>query len=101
MTSLEEVATEEVPNQAVVANVALPPARKEGRIVGQAPSRVVVNHDPTAHAETEAIRDAARRLGPDLLERIHIESGGVPARVHLVASMLLRAIRSLVAATGR
>jgi tRNA(Arg) A34 adenosine deaminase TadA len=36
---------------------------KEGRIVGQAPSRVVVNHDPTAHAETEAIRDAARRLG--------------------------------------
>jgi tRNA(Arg) A34 adenosine deaminase TadA len=36
---------------------------REGRIVGQAPSRVVVNHDPTAHAETEAIRDAARRLG--------------------------------------
>jgi tRNA(Arg) A34 adenosine deaminase TadA len=36
---------------------------REGRIVGQAPSRVVVKHDPTAHAETEAIRDAARRLG--------------------------------------
>jgi hypothetical protein len=36
---------------------------RQGRIVGQAPSRVVVNHDPTAHAETEAIRDAARRLG--------------------------------------
>ena len=36
---------------------------RAGRIVGQAPSRVVVNHDPTAHAETEAIRDAARRLG--------------------------------------
>jgi tRNA(Arg) A34 adenosine deaminase TadA len=36
---------------------------KAGRIVGQAPSRVVVNGDPTAHAETEAIRDAARRLG--------------------------------------
>lgn len=34
-----------------------------GRIVGQAPSRVVVNRDPTAHAEMEAIRDAARRLG--------------------------------------
>ena len=32
-------------------------------IVGQAPSRVVVNRDPTAHAEMEAIRDAARRLG--------------------------------------
>ncbi len=36
---------------------------KDGRIVGQAPSRVVTNGDPTAHAEMEAIRDAARRLG--------------------------------------
>lgn len=36
---------------------------KDNRIVGEAPSRVVVNADPTAHAEMEAIRDAARRLG--------------------------------------
>ncbi len=36
---------------------------KDGRIVGQAPSRVVINRDPTAHAEIEAIRDAARNLG--------------------------------------
>jgi len=36
---------------------------KDGRIVGQAPSRVVVNTDPTGHAEMEAIRDASRRLG--------------------------------------
>jgi len=36
---------------------------RDGRIVGEAPSRVVVNGDPTAHAEMEAIRDAARRLG--------------------------------------
>lgn len=35
---------------------------REGVIVGQAPSRVVANTDPTAHAEIEAIRDAARRL---------------------------------------
>lgn len=34
-----------------------------GTIVAQAPSRVIVNGDPTAHAEMEAIRDAARRLG--------------------------------------
>ena len=33
------------------------------KIVGQSPSHVVVNRDPTAHAEMEAIRDAARRLG--------------------------------------
>ena len=36
---------------------------RDGRIVGEAPSRVVTGVDPTAHAETEAIRDAARRLG--------------------------------------
>lgn len=32
-------------------------------IVGQSPSRVIVNNDPIAHAEIEAIRDAASRLG--------------------------------------
>jgi tRNA(Arg) A34 adenosine deaminase TadA len=31
-------------------------------VVGAAPSRVVTGTDPTAHAEMEAIRDAARRL---------------------------------------
>ncbi len=36
---------------------------RAGRIVGQAPSRVVTHGDPTAHAEMEAIRDAVRRLG--------------------------------------
>ena len=33
-----------------------------GEIVGAAGSRVVIAGDPTAHAEMEAIRDAARRL---------------------------------------
>ncbi|MBT6095572.1 MAG: nucleoside deaminase [Rhodospirillaceae bacterium] len=36
---------------------------RDGEIIGQSPSRVIVNTDPTAHAEIEAIRDAARRLG--------------------------------------
>lgn len=36
---------------------------KDGRIVGQSPSRVILDGDPTAHAEMQAIRDAARRLG--------------------------------------
>lgn len=35
----------------------------DGRIVGEAPSRTVTTSDPTAHAEMESIRDAARRLG--------------------------------------
>ena len=39
---------------------------KQGRVVAQAPSRVILRGDPTAHAEMEAIRDAARRLGKDL-----------------------------------
>lgn len=36
---------------------------RDGRIVGEAASRVVIDRDPTAHAEMEAIRDAARRSG--------------------------------------
>ena len=36
---------------------------RNGIVVGEAASRVVVHGDPTAHAEMEAIRDAARRLG--------------------------------------
>ena len=36
---------------------------KDRSIVGEAPSRVVTAGDPTAHAEMEAIRDAARKLG--------------------------------------
>lgn len=36
---------------------------KDGRIIGQAPSRVVFHKDPTAHAEMEALRDAAKRVG--------------------------------------
>ena len=35
---------------------------KDGEIVAAAPSRVVTRGDPTAHAEMEALRDAARRL---------------------------------------
>jgi tRNA(Arg) A34 adenosine deaminase TadA len=34
-----------------------------GRIVGEGVSAVVITPDPTAHAEMQAIRDAARRLG--------------------------------------
>lgn len=36
---------------------------KDQRIVGQGVSAVVTDNDPTAHAEMQAIRDAARRLG--------------------------------------
>lgn len=49
-----------------------------GIIVGQAPSRVIVNGDPTAHAEMEAIRDAARRLGTRNLSAHVIYSSSRP-----------------------
>ena len=39
----------------------------DGRIVGEGPSRVVLNADPEAHAEREALRDARRRLGRSTL----------------------------------
>lgn len=50
------VETGDQPYGAVIVN-------PRGQIVGQAPSRVVVRGDPTAHAEMEAIRDAAARSG--------------------------------------
>jgi guanine deaminase len=36
---------------------------KNGAIVGEGPSEVITSNDPTAHAEMQAIRAAARRLG--------------------------------------
>ena len=36
---------------------------RQGVVVGEGPSRVILHGDPTAHAEMEAVRDACRRLG--------------------------------------
>lgn len=40
----------------------------DGRLVGEGPSRVVIDRDPDAHAERVALRDARRRLGRDRLD---------------------------------
>jgi hypothetical protein len=71
---------------------------KDGRFVGQAPSRVVVNRDPTAHAEIEAIRDAAQ-LGNARPQRLrdvwHVESlpdvrgGGLLGQPHSYAFRII------------
>ena len=50
-------------------------------IVGAAPSRVVTATDPTAHAEMEAIRDAARRLGTRELSGCVLVSTSRPCRM--------------------
>ena len=36
---------------------------RDGKLIASAPSRVVITTDPTAHAEMEALRAAARILG--------------------------------------
>ncbi|MGH7308082.1 MAG: nucleoside deaminase [Candidatus Rokuibacteriota bacterium] len=59
---------------------------KDGRVVGEGPSRVVVNRDPTAHAEMEAIRDAARRLGTRDLSGSVIYATSKPCRMCEAAS---------------
>ena len=46
---------DEVPVGAIVV--------KDGAIVGRGYNRPIAGHDPTAHAEVQALRDAAARLG--------------------------------------
>jgi tRNA(Arg) A34 adenosine deaminase TadA len=50
-------------------------------VVGAAPSRVVTANDPTAHAEMEAIRDAARRLRTRDLSGCTLVSTSRPCRM--------------------
>lgn len=50
-------------------------------IVGAAPSRVVSHTDPTAHAEMEAIRDAARQLRTRDLSGCVLVSTSRPCRM--------------------
>lgn len=54
---------------------------REDKIVGEAPSRVVTAADPTAHAEMEAIRDAARRRGKRDLSGCVLVSTSRPCRL--------------------
>jgi tRNA(Arg) A34 adenosine deaminase TadA len=66
---------------------------KDGRIVGEAPSRVVTNHDPTAHAEIEAIRDACRRLGSGDLSGCILYGTSRPCRMCETAAYWARIAR--------
>lgn len=51
----EAAAADEVPVGAVVV--------REGEVIGRGFNRPIGGHDPTAHAEIMAMRDAARRIG--------------------------------------
>ncbi|MBL8325949.1 MAG: nucleoside deaminase [Rubrivivax sp.] len=52
----------------------------DGVIVGVGPSRVVVDHNPDAHAERVALRDAQQRLGRSSLAGAVLYSTSRPCR---------------------
>jgi tRNA(Arg) A34 adenosine deaminase TadA len=51
---------------------------RAGRIIGEAASAVITADDPTAHAEMQAIRDAARRGGRRALAGAVLYSSSPP-----------------------
>ena len=59
---------------------------KDSKIVGEGPSRVVTNRDPTAHAEVEAIRDACKNLGTRDLSGCVLYGTSTPCRMCETAS---------------
>ncbi len=52
---------------------------RAGAIIGEGWNRIYAHHDPTAHGEIEAIRDACRRVGSrDLSGAVIYTTGGHP-----------------------
>ncbi len=58
---------------------------KDGKIVGQGHNNVIVNNDPTAHAEVVAIRDACKNLGTYELQGCEIYTSCEPCPMCLSA----------------
>lgn len=58
---------------------------RDGAIVGEGWNRVISTHDPTAHGEVTAIRDACARLGTFSLEGCEIHTTGQPCPMCLGA----------------
>lgn len=59
---------------------------KDGEIVGRGWNQVIVATDPTAHAEVNAIRDAAKRLGSVHLDGCELYVSCEPCPMCLSAS---------------
>jgi len=59
---------------------------RDGLIIGQSWSRVVLDEDPTGHAEMSALRDAARRHGADSLSDATLYSSSRPCLMCEVAA---------------
>jgi tRNA(Arg) A34 adenosine deaminase TadA len=71
-----------------------------GKIIGRGHNRVLVNSDPTAHAEVEAIRDACRQAGAFHLPGATLYASCEPCPMCLGAIYWAR-IHRLVYAAGR
>ena len=72
---------------------------REGRIVGTGLNRSRLHSDPTSHGETEAIRDACRRLGTVDLRGCALYSSCEPCPM-CVAAMGIAGISVLYYAAG-
>ena len=59
---------------------------RDNQIIGEGPSRVIVDQDPTAHAEMVAIRNAARLLNSRDLSGCVLISTSKPCRMCETAS---------------
>jgi tRNA(Arg) A34 adenosine deaminase TadA len=51
---------------------------RDGKIIGESWSRVLLDEDPTAHAEMSALRDAAKRFGSEALRGATLYSSSHP-----------------------
>lgn len=73
---------------------------RDGEVVGEGWNQVVVAHDPTAHAEVVAIRDAARRLGTHSLKGCVLYTSCEPCPLCLAAAYWAGIERVVYAATS-
>ena len=58
---------------------------KDGKIIGRGSNHVLVNNDPTAHAEVMAIRDACKNIGSYDLSGCEIYTSSYPCPMCLSA----------------
>jgi len=63
---------------------------RDGRVVGEGTNAVTATHDPTAHAEVNAIRAACRALGIFVLEGCELYTSCEPCPMCLAASYWAR-----------
>jgi tRNA(Arg) A34 adenosine deaminase TadA len=71
----------------------------QGEIIGSGSNEVTSRHDPTAHAEVQAIRDACARLGTFKLEGCEIYTSCEPCPMCLSAIYWARLSRIYFACT--